>query len=182
MNLLPEENKILFKKYYLKRLFAVFGVLIFSAIAAGGVILMPMRSFISSHKSDLSAEVAAYGKKDAELADSSAALEIKKLNNRLDFVEKMSKTKELNFIFKNIFASKNQGVKITYFSYEKSKESAGEDSVHLSGIAGTRDDLLLFESRLKKDWGESKVVSPVSNLINEKNFNFSLILRVKNEK
>lgn len=182
MNLLPEENKILFKKYYLKRLFAVFAVLIFSAVAVGAVVLIPMYSFILSYKSDLSAELAAYAKKDAEPADSAAALEIKKLNNRLDFVGKMSKTKELNSIFKNIFARKNKGVKITFFSYEKGKEPESEGSVHLSGTAETRDDLLLFESRLKKDWGESGVISPVSNLINEKDFDFSLILRVKNEK
>ena len=50
MNLLPEENKILFKKYYLKRLFAVLGVLIISIIAAGGVILMPTYSLILSYK------------------------------------------------------------------------------------------------------------------------------------
>lgn len=182
MNLLPEENKILFKKYYLKRLFAVFAVLIFSIVVVGAVVLIPMYSLILSYKSDLSAELAAYAKKDAELADSAAALEIKKLNNRLDFAEKMSKTKELNSIFQNIFARKNQGVKITFFSYEKDKAQGSEGGIHLSGTAETRDDLLIFESRLKKDWGESKVVSPVSNLINEKDFDFSLILRVKNEK
>lgn len=182
MNLLPEENKILFKKYYLKRLFAVFAVLIFSIVAIGAVVLIPMYSLILSYKNDLNKELAVYSKKDAKLADSAAALEIKKLNNRLDSAEKMSKTKELNSIFENIFARKNNGVKITFFSYEKGKEPKNEGSVHLSGTAETRDDLLLFESRLKKDWGESEVVSPVSNLINEKDFDFSLILRVKNEK
>ena len=38
---------------------------------------MPMYSLILSHKSDLKAELAAYLKKDAELAGSAAALEIK---------------------------------------------------------------------------------------------------------
>ena len=63
MNLLPEENKILFKKYYLKRFFAVFGVLIFSIIAVGSIVLMPMYSLILSHKSDLSAELGGLFKK-----------------------------------------------------------------------------------------------------------------------
>lgn len=181
MNLLPEENKILFKKYYLKRLFTVFGILIFSVIAAGGVILMPMYSLILSYKSDLNRELAAYSKKDAELADSAVALEIKKLKYRLNFVEKMSQTKELNLVFKNILTQKNPGVGITYFSYEKSQESSGEGRIYLSGKIGTRDDLLLFESRLKKELGDSKVVSPVSNLIKERDFDFSLILHIKNE-
>lgn len=182
MNLLTEENKILLKKYYIKRLFAVFGIFIFSIVAAGGIILIPMHSLILSYKRDLSAELAAYLKKGVESADSAAALEIKKLNNRLNFVEKMSKAKRLNPVFKNILDKKNKGVNITYFSYEKSKELDGEDIVYLSGMARTRDDLFLFENRLKKDFGDSKVVSPVSNLINEKDFDFSLNLRFKNEK
>jgi len=182
MNLLPEENKILFKKYYLKRLLAVFAVLIFSAAAAGIIILMPMHSLILSYKRDLSRELAVYLKKDAELANSAAALEIKKLNSRLDFVEKMSKDKGLNLIFKNILDKKNSGVKITYFSYEKGKEPNGEDKVYLSGKSKKRDEFLVFENRLKKELGDGKVVSPVSNLINEKDFDFSLVLNIKNEK
>ena len=182
MNFLPEENKILFKKYYLRRLSVVFAVLIFSAAAAGTIILMPMYSLILSYKKDLSRELAVYLKKDAELANSAASLEIKKLNSRLDFVEKMSKAKGLNLIFKNILDKKNPGVRITYLSYEKGKEPDGEDKIYLSGKSKTRDEFLVFENKLKKELGDGKVVSPVSNLINEKDFDFSLVLNIKNEK
>ena len=182
MNLLPEENKILFKKYYLKRLFAVLGVLIISIIAAGGVILMPAYSLILSYKKNLNAELAAHSKKDADLAESAAALEIKKLNNRLASVEKISKAKGPSNVFKNIIGGKNSGIKITSFSYEKGKESGGEDKVFLYGKAQTRDELVIFENRLKKEFGDNKIVSPVSNLINEKDFDFSLTLYVQNEK
>ena len=108
MNFLPEENKILFKKYYLRKLLTVFGVLIFSVVAVGIIILIPMYSLILSYKKDLSRELSVYLKKDAELANSAAALEIKKLNSRLDFVEKMSKAKGLNPVFKNIFDKKKR--------------------------------------------------------------------------
>jgi len=178
MNLLPEENKILFKKYYLKRLSVVLGVLIFSIVAVGIIILIPMYSFILSYKKNLNGELAVYLKKDAELANSAAVLEIKKLNSRLDFVEKISKAKRLNPVFKNIFDKKNSGVKITYFSYEKGDKADGEDKISLSGEAETRDEFIIFENRLKKELGDGKVFSPVSNLINEKDFNFSLILDI----
>ena len=182
MNLLPEENKILFKKYYLKRFFAVFGVLIFSIIAVGSIVLMPMYSLILSHKSDLKAELAAYLKKDAELADSVAALEIKKLNNRLNFAENYGKDKKLSGIFKNILVQKNSGIKITFFSYEKGAKQDDKDKVFLSGKAKKRDDLITFESRLKKELRVSEVISPVSNLIKEKDSDFSLTLYIQNEK
>jgi len=189
MNLLPEENKILFKKYYLKKLSAVWGGLIFSIIVAGIIILIPMYSFILSYKKDLNGRLAVYLKKDAEPANSAAALEIKKLNNRLDFLQKTENNKKLNVIFKNIFDKKNPGAEIAFFSYEKGnvskiedKISIDDDKISLRGKARKREDLLLFEGQLKKEWGDQKVVSPVSNLINEKDLDFSLILYIQNEK
>ena len=189
MNLLPEENKILFKKYYLRRLFVVFVFLFFSAVFAGIIVLIPTHLLISSHKNDLSAESAAYFKKDAKSTDNATTLEIEKLNNWLDFLEKTENDKKLNVIFKNIFDKKNSGVKITSFSYEKGnvskikdKISTDDDKISLYGKARKREDLLIFEGQLKKEWGDQKVVSPVSNLINEKGLDFSLILYIQNEK
>ena len=80
-----------------------------------------MYSLILSHKSDLKAELAAYLKKDAELAGSAAALEIKKLNNRLNFAENYGKDKKLSGIFKNILVQKNSGIKITFFLMKKAQ-------------------------------------------------------------
>jgi len=188
MNLLPEENKVLFKKYYLRRLFVVFSFLIFSAVVAGIIVLIPMHLLISSYKNDLSAESAAYLKKDAKSADNAAVLEIEKLNSRLDFLEKAENDKKLNIIFKNIFDKKNSGVKIASFSYEKGnvskikdKISIDDDKISLYGKARKREDLLIFEGQLKKEWGDQKVISPVSNLINEKDLDFSLTLYIQNE-
>lgn len=189
MNLLPEENKILFKKYYLRRLFVIFGILIFSIVVAGSIILIPMYLFVSSYKSDLSSKLATYLKKDTELADNTAAPEIKKLNNQLVFLAGAENNKKLNTIFKNILDKKNSGVKITSFSYEKGKTSkikdkisTEEDKIFLYGKAQKREDLLLFESQLKKERGDQKVISPISNLIDEKDLDFSLTLYIKNEK
>lgn len=182
MNLLPEENKILFKKNYLKRFLTIFGFFVFFVIVAGTVVLMPAYLWVLSYKNDLRQEAEVYSKKNAELVENAVVFEIKKLNNRLKLIENAGKEKKFNAVFKDILDKKNNGVKITFFSYEKGKESTGEDTVYLSGKAGTRDNLLLFESQLKKDLGENKIISPVSNLINEKDFDFSLTLRVENEK
>ena len=182
MNLLPEENKILFKKYYLKRLFTVLGIFIFSIAVAGSIVLTPTYSLILSYKGDLKKDLAAYLKKDAKLADSAAVVEIKKINNRLELMENMEKEKKLNLIIKNILDNKNSGVRITYFSYEKRKKLEVYDKLSLTGTAKTREDLFVFESRLKKEFGDQNIVSPVSNLINEKDFVFSLVLNLLYEK
>ena len=182
MNLLPEENNIFFKKYYLKRFFTILGVLVFFVIIAGTVVLTPAYLLVFSYKNDLRRGAEVHSKKDAKLADSAVVLEIKKLNNQLKLAESMGKEKKLNLVITNIIDKKNSGVKITLFSYEKGKELGSDDKISLRGRVKTREDLLLFESQLKKEWGEQRVVSPISNLINEKDFDFSVILSVKNEK
>ena len=176
MNLLPEENKILFKKHYLKRLLVVLGIFIFSIIAAGALVLTPMYLLVLSYKNYLRQETKSYLQKDVKLADSAVALEIKNLNSRLKLIENMGKEKKLNLIFKDILDSKNPGVRIISFSYEKSKKTEIYGKLSLAGTAKTREDLLIFEGRLKKEFGDQGVVSPVSNLINEKDLVFSLVL------
>lgn len=178
MNLLPEENKILFKKYYLKRLFTILGIFIFSIIAAGAFVLTPMYLLVLSYKNYLRQEIKLYSQKDFKLADSAISLELKNLNNRLKLIENMGKEKKLSLVFKTILDNKNLGVIITSFSYEKSKQTEIYSKLSLAGTAKTREELLVFEGRLKKEFGDQGVVSPVSNLINEKDFVFSLVLNL----
>ena len=189
MNLLPEENKIAYKKFYLKRLFAVFGSLIFFVAISGIIVLTPGLLLIISYKNEINAEIEARSKKSVKLSDSLVA-EIKKLNDKAKLVEEtLKKRMTPGLIFKNIIAEKNNGIKITFLSYEKGAIDAGvkadeknEYKIMLSGIATKRDDLILFERQLKKEFGESNIISPVSNLISGKNLDFSISLYVKNEK
>ena len=44
----------------------------------------------------------------------------------------------------------------------------------LSGIAGTREDLLLFEQQLKSSACVEKVDVPLSNLFSQKNLEFQI--------
>jgi len=53
------------------------------------------------------------------------------------------------------------------------------DEFSLQGTAQERDALLTFVKKLEDSRDFSKVVSPVSNLLAERNFNFSLILELK---
>jgi len=186
MNLLPKENKIAYKKFYLKRLFFVFGSLVFFVMVSGVILSAPGLWLMLSHKKELLSEVEFLSKKDLSLTDSLIATEIKKLNDRAREVENaMKKKKYPSLIFKSIIDKKNKGIKITFLSYEKeagSRDAKKEDKILFGGIAEKRDDLILFEMELKKDFGEDNVVSPVSNLINGKNLDFSISLYVKNEK
>lgn len=191
MNLLPEENKIAYKKFYLKRLFVVFGVSVFLVLISGIVILTSVLLLVSFNKKELISEVEYFSKKDTSLADNMIVAEIKKLNDRAESVELSKKNLSPSQIFKKIIDEKSNNIKIISISYEKKINIADaktdakddlkkEDKITLSGIAQKRDDLIIFEKRLKEQFGDSKVVSPVSNLINGKNLDFSISLYVKN--
>lgn len=184
MNLLPEENKIAYKKFYLKRLFVVFGAMIFFMVISGVIISAPGLWFILSHKKELLLNIEFFSKKDSGLTNNFIVAEIKKMNDRANKIDEMTKKRlSPSLIFKNIIDKKNSGIKITLISYEKEIESKNikkEDKILLSGFASKRDDLILFERELKKDFGENSVISPVSNLINSKNLDFSISLYVKN--
>ena len=186
MNLLPEENKIAYKKYYLKRLLVVFCALIFFIAVSGVIVSAPALFLLSSQKRELLSEIEFYSKKDHVLDNDLVIAEIKKMNDKAKLTEDtLKKNIAPSLIFKNIITKKNNGIKITIFSYEKGvgdRNAKNEDKISLSGIAKKRDDLILFEKQLKKEFGESEVVSPVSNLINGSNLDFSLFLYVKNEK
>ncbi len=64
------------------------------------------------------------------------------------------------------------GVYLTGFNYQK---TGGK--LDISGHARTRDDLLLFESRLEQSDYFAEVESPLSNIIKQTDINFSFSLR-----
>lgn len=183
MNLLPEENKIAYKKFYLKRLFVVFGAFVFFMAISVAIVSLPGLLLILSYKNELKTEVEHYSKKDIDLTDSLVATEVKSLNDKAKLVDLSKNNASPSAVFKKIIDERNSGVKIGLFSYEKATGGEGiknENKITVSGIAQKRDDLIMFEGRLKKEFGENKVVSPVSNIISGKNLDFSISLYVKN--
>lgn len=191
MNLLPEENKIAYKKFYLKRLFVVFGASVFFMALSVAIVSLPGLLLILSYKNELRTEAEYFSKKDINLKDNLVATEVKNLNDKAKAVESSKNSVSPSTIFKKIIEEKNKGIKLTFFSYEKKVNLANakidtkpdqknENKITISGIAQKRDDLIVLERQLKKQFGEDKVVSPVSNLINDKNLDFSISLYVKN--
>ena len=70
---------------------------------------------------------------------------------------------------------KTKGIKITDLNYDGVK-GAEKGKILVSGSAEERQGLLGFINLLKNEFGEENVLSPVSNLLNEKNASFSLTI------
>lgn len=181
MNLLPEEDKISVKKEYLKRLMIVSGLFFVCCLAVASTFLFPALLFLSNYRSNLDGRISAFAEKISKLNTKELDKEIKRAKARISILESKKNNARLSPVFAKIIGKKTPSVKIIGLTYEKSKDGAG-DKILISGKAGLRQDLLAFENRLKNDFGEQKVQSPISNLLKEKNTDFSLIIYIPVEK
>ena len=179
INLLPREDKVFIKKEYLSRLFVVIGIFFARAVFISVVFLAPTIFLLNGYKSDLSRQVI-LSSGQAEVIDTQNIIsEIKKLNSRISVLKSSQEKSDLSFIIEKIIEMKTKGVKIIGLNYEGMK-SEEKGKISMSGIAQERQDLLDFIDLLKKEFSEEDVLSPVSNLLNEKNTSFSLtILNIK---
>lgn len=179
INLLPYEDKVFIKKEYLSRLFVVIGILFAGAIFISMIFLTPMVFLLIGYKKDLSRQLDLSFSKTEVIDTQKMTLEIKELNSKINILKNSYDKTNLSFIVEKIIRIKTKGIKITDLNYEGAKgEEKGK--VSISGAAGERQALLGFISLLKKEFGEENVLSPVSNLLNEKNASFSLtVLNIK---
>lgn len=181
MNLLPEKNKILLKKEYFKRVFVTLGIFLIFAVLAAIAVLAPAGVFIFSRKNDFEKESAASAKSADKIGSEKSIAEANQINSRLKILENKWSSRDLNVLIKKIIDSKSAGVKIKLLSYNNGNAAEGS-VIAISGEAARRQDLFAFESGLKKEFGEDKLASPISNMIKEKDLIFTLTLKIKNEK
>jgi len=181
MNLLPEENKVSIKKEYLRRIIFVSGLFFACVAGAATALLVPAIIFLSGYKANIDRQILSGAQRISQINTKEADKDIKDMNYRISILESGKNDARLSPIFVKILNEKTASVKITRLSYEKSKDG-GDDKILINGKAGLRKDLLDFEKSLKNDFGEQKVRSPISNLLKEKEADFSLVIYVAKRK
>lgn len=179
INLLPPEDKIAIKKEYLRRFFVVAGLFFASATLVSIVFLLLTFFFLAGYKKDLSRQAALSSQRAETLNLDAIVSEIMELNSRINILKSRKENLGLSFILEKIIGTKAEGVKITGLGYEGSKGTE-KAKISISGGAKKRQDLLVFITSLEKEFGAENVLSPVSNLLNEKDAVFSLtVLDIK---
>lgn len=173
INLLPFEDKIAIKREYQGRLYVVIGLFFASAMIVSMVFLTPTFFLLDGYKADLNHQIALSSQR-AEALDTEAIIsEIKELNSKVNVLKSAQENLGLSSRIEKIIKMKTKEVRIINFNYENAR-------ISMSGAAGTRQSLLNFINSLKKEFGAENMVSPISNLLNEKDANFSLtVLSVK---
>jgi len=176
INLIPKEEKkkMIIDFYY--RLAILFVVMLDFCILVAFFSMIPSY-FISSMKYSLISENVENQKLEPlSLQGKESLALIKDIDNKLVVVEKFEKNKFLlsTGVINAILLKKRSDIKITQILYENNEKSGRK--ISLTGIAPSREILLLFRQTLEDGSSFKNVILPISNFVKGSDINFSLSL------
>lgn len=176
INLIPiEEKRRIFRDFYFRVATVVFVMLGISLLIASFAIL-PSYFISSVEKNSIDEKLKMQENEIIPIPDQVTLAAVKDLKSKLSFVENSEKNK---FIFsKNvigqIISKKMPSIKISEISYQNDIKTGKKISI--SGIAPSREMLLVFRKALEDGVAFSKVDLPISNFIKGSNIKFYLSL------
>jgi Tfp pilus assembly protein PilN len=176
INLLPEADQKIIKIEILRRFSLVFGAGLFILIAIQLILLQVFLLSIDSYKKEVKQELSFQKKVMASKNVEESESRLKELNKiATAFKKEEEKINILSSALEKITEIKPDLVKITSFNFD-------EEKIYVSGLAAARKDLLAFSEKLKSITFFKKIDLPLSNLLNEKNLEFSFVIYLKAKK
>jgi len=179
INLLPDEYKNLVEREYQGRILT--GMLLFFIITVIISIIFLIPSYFISQIEYSSALDRAEKNIPKSEPDSLGTSDIiKKINNGISLLRISSSDNKVlvNQLIDSLITKKNSLISIKSINYEMRGETA---KIDITGVANTRESLLLFVDNLKKEKNFAEVYSPVSNLVKERNVDFSVQIAISPE-
>lgn len=172
INLLPAENKIAIKKEYLRRLAAVFGIFLLSAILVIAILLITL-FFIASNQKKAQDESIFLIREHLSLQNEAEISSlVSEINSKISLLGNNQKNaRRASEILEKIIGIKTKKIKITSLSFDSGK-------ISIYGISETRTDLINFIENLKKEPAFLRVNSPLSNFLKEGNVEFSVVIEL----
>jgi hypothetical protein len=171
MNFLPEEDKKNIKREYYRRLFVVFGLFSFFAIVIGIILLLPVIFLFQGQKTETARQIAVSQELLKNEGGENIVRLVQELNTRAEHLSEQKKNIwEASPLIKKILTAKSENIKIKRISLD-------EKTIVVQGISDTRQRLLSFIDDLKRG-GFSKVESPLSNIIKDKDIDFTINIQL----
>lgn len=180
LNLLPPEQKEKIKTSATYSFWKKFSLNFFILFIIVTIVLFFAKNILLTYKSQLA-------EKSANLERQSQKLnqEIKNINSELKEIQKIQK----NFIkWSDFFIAFNAlippDIRLNYLDIvsgvqnAKNKNASAEFTLKLSGNAKDRDDLLLLKDNLKTSPLFSQVSSPLSNILQKENVDFTFEIKL----
>lgn len=162
------------RKVYHERLAQFVLELILVLVILSLVMLMPTVLTLKSRQETVAHSVGVAEARPVSKEAIDIGKQITSTNSLLKLINVTSTTTPYSKIVDAVLADKTAAITLTHFDWKSSGAS-----VNLAGIAPSRSALLEFVRSLESDPLFPKVDSPISNLIENSNINFTLNLTVK---
>lgn len=180
MNLLSAGKKEEIRRENKRRFIIIVGVFSTSLVVIAIVLLLPS-FFLLIFQQDYLSEKLSMIKKDPVLKKAEDIEEaIQNFNKQVETLQVSKEDMvEISSFISDINRVKPSDLNIETFIFEKVSKEDETPQISLRGYAQERDGLLVFIEKLENSDKFSKVISPVSNLLTERDFNFSLVLKLR---
>ena len=169
-NLLPDTSRKIVQYEISRRLILRSGIVILFALGVFTVLLLPSYYLLVFQEEGISLQLELERKGEALLKAENVAVRIRQTNQRLKDIYSLREKNILpTSILIKVFSKMGEGVTLKSLSYEFSARD-----VSINGHAPTREQFLFFEKSLKEDESFQKLISPVSNVLEAANIDYSL--------
>jgi hypothetical protein len=169
-NLLPSIEQKKIRKEYIARLAAACLVFLLATGIAASVFLLPSYIFSLIKERAVAAKNETIRKSIAISDAETLTLALKAAKEKISIFKPEESAYAYEFIGK-LVSLRPQSVTLSTIDISRNEKNL---SLHIIGKAGTRDDLITFQNKLENDKMITNVELPVSNLLLEKNINFSI--------
>ncbi len=170
-NLLPFDEKKKIARARRARAVAVAALLLFYAGTIASVALFPSYLLLRVKENNVVSELADIRKEDFTKESESLAAVVRDINTKLHVFSHDDAVLPVQEFITPLLLEKHPGVAVTSFHMEHSDTGT---VLSIEGEARARADLIAFVDTLKQDARFSGVNLPVSNLVRDKNIQFSL--------
>lgn len=176
INLIPiEEKKKIVNGFYLRFvtvLFFMLGLSVFIALFS----IVPSYILSSVKKNIINEKLNVQISEPLPKLDEETISILNNLNSRMSLIEKNKEDKYVvsQKVIKEVVSRKMIGIKITHIFYENDPKNGKK--IGISGIASSREQLLLFRQSFEDDTVFKEVDLPISNFVKGSNIQFILNL------
>lgn len=181
MNLLSFENQIAVKKEYLRRLFLAAGFFLLSTALIVLFFLASLFFSVNLQKKAIGEAISLMQKNLSRQSETEIISLISNINSQVtELNENRKETVGVNRFIKKIIEIKSDGITIESFAASGLGEMKYPNQILLKGRSLTRPELIQFIENLKKERIFSRIESPLSNFLKEKDIDFIITIYLSN--
>lgn len=179
INLLPQEDQNKIRQEHIRRLAATAGFILAFIISVSIILLAPAYIFLFFEGQSLKHRLQNFEKSvEKEKIKEQESL-LTALNDKVKILSASARKRRVlsDILKEKILDQKTAALKFDAFLYEEEKDKNPE-RIYLQGRADSRDDFLAFLENLERDPSFNQVISPINNLFQEKDLDFSIIIEL----